>query len=544
MRRAVPIVPLAFLILAGLFFRADNLGARSFSVDEVLHVLAARSLDATGEPTLPGGERYERAFPVTWAVAAAFDRFGESEAAARLPIVLVGVLAIPALYLLGASVFGRTAGLVAAGLLAASPDAVAMSRFVRMYAPAQLLVILAALAVWRGLEAAAAWRAWAWLASGAGLLAGAASLHPEALAFLPPLALYVVAVAAVKGARGGVGAALRWPGAAVLGAGAAVAAVVLVAAPDLALRPLRVALTRLPWFPGESWDPKFYHWYLGATYSYLWFLMPAATMAALLSTPRAAWYAALLFWMPFLAISAVVPTQSPRYVFLLLPFFFLLTAEAGRMAGRLVWDRLVLRLREILPHPRLVVPVAAAVFVATLAVVVRGSPWLAAAQSNRLKATGEFAGASYEQWREVAAFVRASSAPDAAIVANADHLARYYLGRIDGRLLYTYQAPHANDRDVERTPAGWRFVSYRSGAPSFSGVRDLAAFVERHPRGWLVLERRRLGGRPSLFAPGVEAFVLARLEARATPADESLAVFFWDHGARLAQGRDEPVDGR
>lgn len=544
-RSAAVVLALLAITSAGAFFRADDLGQRSFSVDEVLHVFAARSLLAGGVPALPSGERYERALPVTWAVAAAFTWLGESEAAARLPLVVAGILAIPAIYALGTALFGRAAGFLAAFLLAASPDAVAMSRFVRMYAPAQLLVILAAWAIWRGLDdGPRRGVACAWLALGAGLLAGTAYLHPEAYAFGLPLGLYVVVVAAAKAAAGGWRTALRWPAACALVAGAAVAAVVLAAAPDLAVRPLRAGLTRLPWFPAEAWDPKFYHWYLGTTYGCLWFLAPAATLALLLSAPRPGLYTALLFWVPFVAVSALVPTQSARYVFLFLPFVFLLVAEAGHQAGRLLWARLVARLGVVLPWPRLVLPVAAVAFAGTLALVVRSSPWLAAAQSNRLKPAGEFAGAAYEQWREAAAFVRASDAAGGVVVANSDHLALYYFGRIDGRLLYTYQQPHPGDRDAERTPGGWRFVSYRSGAPSFTGVEDLAAFVDRHPRGWLLLERRRLAAYPSPFAPGIRAFVAGRLEEQTTPADASLVVFSWDHGARLVHDRDCSLTAR
>lgn len=536
-RHATIALLLAVITLMGAWLRVDNLGIRSFSVDEVLHVFAARSLNDTGRPTLPGGEPYHRAYPVTWAVAAAFARFGESEAAARLPIAVAGVATIPAVFALGAALFGPATGLAAAFLLAASPDAVAMSRFVRMYAPAQLLVVLAALAIWVGLEARRAVPAWAWLAAGGLLLAAAATLHPQAFGFLPPLALYVAALAAARGASGGWRAAARAPATLALAAGTAGALLVLAVAPDPALRPLRVALTRLPWFPAESWDPRFYHWYLGTTYSYLWFLAPAATVFALVAAGRAGAYVACLFWVPFLAISTLVATQSPRYVFLLLPFLFVLVGEAGLRMGGFLWRGLVARLCEVVPRRRLVLPVAALIFVGTLAAVVRGSSWFAAAQSNRLKASGEFSGALYEEWREAAAFVRATADPNAVVAANADHLALYYLGRIDGRLLYTYQAPHPGDHNVERTPHGWRFRSYRTGTPSFSDAADLEAFVEEHPHGVLVIERRHLGAYPSVFAPGVDRVLAARLSPHATPADGSLAVFSWDSPARAAQAR-------
>ncbi|HEY8367767.1 MAG TPA: glycosyltransferase family 39 protein, partial [Thermodesulfobacteriota bacterium] len=272
MRRSVLVACLAALVLGGLFPRADRLGQRSFSHDEVLHVLAAKGLAATGAPLLPSGEPYRRALPVTRAVAFAFEHLGESEAAARVPSVVAGVLAIPAVFLLGRVLFGPTAGLVAAALLAFSPDAVAMSRFVRMYAWAQLLVVLAAAATARGLLAGRPSARLPWLAIGVGLTLLTARLHAEAYLLLAPLGLYLGIAAAWLAATGGRRAVRGAPEARELAAGALAAALVFLVAPDRVLATLESGLTRLPWFPAEAWDPKFYHLYLAGTYDYLWFL--------------------------------------------------------------------------------------------------------------------------------------------------------------------------------------------------------------------------------------------------------------------------------
>jgi hypothetical protein len=530
------------ITFAGAFVRADNLGLRSFSADEVLHVFAARALLRGEEPQLPSGLPYRRALPVTRAVAAAFAAWGESEAAARVPSVVAGVAAIPAIYLVGSSMFGPATGLLAAFLLAFSPDAVAMSRFVRMYAPLQVLLLLGAWAIYLGLAGAGRgrtlgprWRAGA-SAAGVGLLLAAARLHPEAFLVASAIGAYLVAASASTALTAGWRAVARTAHGAAVGAALGGGVLVALVAPEALASLWERGTTRLPWFPAEAWDASFYHYHLGATYGYLWFFAPAASIAVLLTAFRPGLYVALLFWVPLVALSALVETQSARYVFVLLPFLFLLLAEAGRLAGALLWDRLLARLREVLPWPRLARPVAALLFVGTVALGVRGSPWFAAAQANRLKPAGEFAGALYEQWREAAAYVAASGAPDAPIVANSDHLAVYYFGRIDGRLLYTYQTPHGGDRDVERTKDGWRFVSYRSGAPSFSDLADLEAFVARHARGWLILERRWLQAYPDRLAPGVRTFITRHLEEKKTPADASLAVFSWN-GLKQARVR-------
>jgi Dolichyl-phosphate-mannose-protein mannosyltransferase len=535
-------VALLVITLAGAFLRADNLGLRSFSVDEVLHVFAARALLRGEEPQLPSGEPYRRALPLTRAVAAAFAAWGESEASARVPSVVMGVAAIPAIYLVGRSMFGPATGLLAAFLLAFSPDAVAISRFVRMYAPVQVLLLLGAWGIYLGLAGAGRggalgpWRRTAASVGGAALVLAAARLHPGAYLLAAAIVAYLVAASTCMALRAGWRAVARTAYGAAVGAAVACGVLIALVAPEAVAALWERGATRLPWFPAEAWDARFYHYHLSATYGYLWFFAPAASITLLLGAFRPGLYVVLLFWVPFVVLSALVATQSARYVSLILPFLFLLLAEAGRLAGVLLWERLLGRLREVLPRPRLARPAAALLFVGTLALAVRGSPWFAAAQSNRLKPAGEFAGALYEQWREAAAYVAASEASDVPIVANSDHLTLYYFGRIDGRLLYTYQRPHAGDRAVERTKDGWRFVSYRSGVPSFSDLADLEAFVARHPRGWLVLERRHLQAYPSPLAPGVRTFITRHLEEKPTPADASLALFHWDGQRRAGLG--------
>jgi 4-amino-4-deoxy-L-arabinose transferase-like glycosyltransferase len=68
--------------------------------------------------------------------------FGESEAAARSLSVLFAMLAVPALYLMGARLFGRAAGLAAALLLAVNEFFIAYAQEARSYSLVLLLVVL------------------------------------------------------------------------------------------------------------------------------------------------------------------------------------------------------------------------------------------------------------------------------------------------------------------------------------------------------------------------------------------------------------------
>jgi uncharacterized membrane protein len=76
--------------------------------------------------------------------------FGDGEMAVRLPSILAGTLAIPALYLLGHELYDRRTGLVAAAFGAASPLLIWYSQEARMYAFVELFGLLA---LWTQLRA-------------------------------------------------------------------------------------------------------------------------------------------------------------------------------------------------------------------------------------------------------------------------------------------------------------------------------------------------------------------------------------------------------
>jgi hypothetical protein len=76
--------------------------------------------------------------------------FGDSEMAVRIPSIVAGTLAIPALYLLGRELYDRRTGLVAATFGAASPLLIWYSQEARMYAFVELFGLLA---LWTQLRA-------------------------------------------------------------------------------------------------------------------------------------------------------------------------------------------------------------------------------------------------------------------------------------------------------------------------------------------------------------------------------------------------------
>jgi MFS family permease len=77
-----------------------------------------------------------------WLAGATMKVLGPSEFAARLWAALLGLAAIPLAYLLGTRLYDRTAGLYAAGALAALPDFVRVCRMAQFDAPVAFFVLL------------------------------------------------------------------------------------------------------------------------------------------------------------------------------------------------------------------------------------------------------------------------------------------------------------------------------------------------------------------------------------------------------------------
>ena len=136
---------LGIIIVAGSVMRLTGLRRQSLWFDEIDVVVRAQrpladvleTFTATGE----NGPVYNL-FLWAWIRVA-----GVSEIAVRFPSAVAGAIAIPLIYLLGRRIAGRTAGLVAAFLLAINPYHVWYSQEAKMYAFVVVLSILSSLAL-------------------------------------------------------------------------------------------------------------------------------------------------------------------------------------------------------------------------------------------------------------------------------------------------------------------------------------------------------------------------------------------------------------
>ncbi len=144
------VVALVVLMGVGACFRLIYLTTVSPHVDEYLTLWAAQKTIEHGYPLLPSGFIYLPGVLFSYLDAIFIYLFGSSEEVARLPSLLIGLSSIPLVYLLGKRMFSRGVGLLAAALLAFSPEAIIWSGRARMYALQQLTVILALFCFYEG----------------------------------------------------------------------------------------------------------------------------------------------------------------------------------------------------------------------------------------------------------------------------------------------------------------------------------------------------------------------------------------------------------
>lgn len=177
-----PEIGLIALLILGTLARVPPLTANRFHPDEALYSDWALRI-ADWQDVMLNGVPVDKPPLFIYTLAVAFNLFGPTEAAARLPSLLCGVAGIVLAYGLGRRLYGEAGGLITAALMAASPYNVLFSA-TALTDP--LMVALALGSCWAASEGRPGW-------SGA-LLGLAAATKQQALFFLP----LVLALAAIN----------------------------------------------------------------------------------------------------------------------------------------------------------------------------------------------------------------------------------------------------------------------------------------------------------------------------------------------------------
>lgn len=129
-------------LVFGLYGRFAGLGIWPFGVDEFYLSRSVDHILSTGLPEFPCGGFYTRGLSYQYVVALLRLVSGLSpELSSRLVSAVASLAALPAAYLIGRRVGGRTLGLLAIIVLCASVWEIEMARFARMYAPFQSIFL-------------------------------------------------------------------------------------------------------------------------------------------------------------------------------------------------------------------------------------------------------------------------------------------------------------------------------------------------------------------------------------------------------------------
>ena len=127
----------AAAVLLGLWARFKGLGAWPLNSDEYYIARSVEDILRTGLPEYDCGGYYVRGLAFQYPVALLQMAGMSAELSARLIAAVCSLIALPAVYLVGTRVHGRTVGLLAVSVMALSVWEVDVARFGRMYAPFQ-----------------------------------------------------------------------------------------------------------------------------------------------------------------------------------------------------------------------------------------------------------------------------------------------------------------------------------------------------------------------------------------------------------------------
>jgi hypothetical protein len=492
--------------------------------DELNHVLAARALLETGTlEIVAGGAPYDRAWGLTYLVAALFRTFGESLVVARIPSVLAGAALVLLLFLWVRSEAGRIGAWVAALLLALVPVSLQLSQWARFYTLHALLLLAAGLLVYRALYASPfEWRRAAAAAALAVTLIGLAwHLQPITVIGAGGLALWLLLAATGLAARSSPAHAYR-----VLAAAAAAGVVVAAALAFSGQGPSLLALaTYTPlWAEARADNVRFYHQLFLDRYGVLWSLFPLAALLAVAAHPRPALLALCVFGVAFVTHS-LLAWKHERYLFYALPFFFAVwgMAVASAVPWILARSTRLLRLgpgRRIPPGAERVaawvlILVIAGFAAFTTPAVSYGHKMLTVGDAEWNLRWGTYRGEP--NWEAAARELQPLIQDAEAIIGSYDITALHAMGRLD------YLLRPLGGTDARRPEFA---VEPKTRTPAISSPASLATIMGCHGSGVIFIERGHWRN-PAAVIPAT-ADLLERVASRVpVPEQWRLVVFEW-----------------
>ena len=466
--KGLPIALMALLLLA-FALRLLYMERISLYIDEFVTMWVAKMILRSGLPRTPAGVIYNRGILFSYLDTLFIYLFGFSEKAARIPSVLLGALTVPLLYFVGSRLRSSVTGLVACALLTFAPDAILWGGRARMYTLLQLFVLLASFSLYQGVIKSQS-RGYRYLF----LLSfwGAVFTQAEAILLYPAFLLAIIAWR---------GMSWLWGRRGLLVNGLCLLAIVSRYLFDKATQPgqletiqrtrpyLQFSLNLLGrlrpyrlFFLDSVYLPLTILFFLGLIY-----LLKRGVSRE--NPPRALLFLYLIFSLPMLelVIFAGATWRDPRYLFMLLPLFFLIIADlSDRSLGWMV-DRLSpSRWREALSRGGVYLLIGGAFFVFL--------PGVRSLLSTQIEGYDRALYYVRHHWQEGDLILMASPPVSAVYLGKCDYYAiqrdyEEYVIRKDGVLI---------DRWV--------------GAPLLNSTQKLEELLKENRRVWFVIDIWRL----------------------------------------------------
>lgn len=318
-------VPVLAVLAVALVVRAPGL-LHAAHVDELYHVLAARSYVNTGTLSINGGEPYLRVKGFTLLIAGLFQLFGASLAVARLPALVTGSLVVALGYVWVRRSASPLAAWIIAALLCFSPELIGLSQWSRFYAPQHLAVLVGAIGTYLANDPS--------VTPGGRVLAGIGAVGAVWIAlYLQPISIIaagglvlfqLVALGVMARRRGLLG---RYIGALAI-AGVLFAAFLLTAGRGVLDAAIARATYVDAWAAASRDEIRFYHWWLIEEYPTLWSLFPVSLVLCVRRNWRLGVLCGCVFGVAFLAHS-LVAWKALRYITYALPFFLIISGVAA-----------------------------------------------------------------------------------------------------------------------------------------------------------------------------------------------------------------------
>jgi hypothetical protein len=311
--------------------------------DEMWTLLSARGWLRDGVPRIGEGA-YERAELYTILMAWLLKLFGDSLVVVRLSSILFGSLLVVAVFVWTDAVAGRAAAWVTGLFVALDPLSIEMSVYARFYALQALAFWLGAIGVY-ALATGQVTGTWRWIAVAGGTalsLLCAAYVQITTLMGIVGLGVWIVGVALFSDwTRRHYHSSRFWILLGVLAlAGGLAAVAILVSDFGAAIvsrylsRYLSVPLTVIQ----HGNEPWFYHLHLIERYPTLWPVLPFVALIAVAARPGPSLWALCVF-AAVLVLLSFGGQKSWRYLFVAMPFLFLIWAIALTSLWRLLRDR-------------------------------------------------------------------------------------------------------------------------------------------------------------------------------------------------------------